>query len=49
MSLRRAYRVLAHPAFAGVAGDLVWQGSTRFDWTSRQLLEMGMIEPGQWF
>ena len=49
MSLRRAYRVLAHPAFAAVAGDLVWQGSQPFDWTSRQLLELGMIEPGQWF
>lgn len=49
MSLRRAYRVLAHPGFPDVADDLIWQGSTPFDWTSRQLLELGMIEPGQWF
>lgn len=49
MTLRRSWRILAHPGFADVAGDLIWQGSTRFDWTSRQLLEAGMIEPGQWF
>ena len=49
MTLRRAHRILSDPAFAKVQGDLIWQGSTRFDWTSRQLLEMGMIEPGQWF
>ena len=47
--LRRAYRILAHPGFTDVAGDLIWQGSTPFEWTSRQLLELGMIEPGQWF
>lgn len=49
MSLRRTWRIMAHAGFTDVAGDLMWQGSTRFDWTSRQLLELGMIEPGQWF
>ena len=49
MTLRRAWRIMAHAGFTDVAGDLIWQGSERFDWTSRQLLEFGMIEPGQWF
>ena len=49
MSLRRTWRIMAHPGFTDVAGDLIWHGSTPFDWTSRQLLELGMIEPGQWF
>ena len=49
MSLRRAYRIVAHPGFPDVADDLIWQGSVRFEWSSRQLLERGMIEPGQWF
>ncbi len=49
MSLRRSYRITAHPGFADVASDLMWQGSVPFDWSSRQLLELGMIEPGQWF
>ena len=49
MSLRRTRRIMAHPGFAGVADRLIWPGTTQFDWTSRQLLEIGMIEPGQWF
>jgi len=49
MSLRRSRRILAHPGFAEVADRLIWEGSTRFAWQSRQLLELGMIEPGQWF
>ena len=43
MSFRRA------KALDWVAGSFVWERSLRFDWTSRQLLELGMIEPGQWF
>lgn len=49
MSLRRSRRVLAHPQFPKVADKLIWAGSTRFEWNSRQLLTLGMIEPGQWF
>ncbi|MDA7964662.1 hypothetical protein [Ruegeria sp.] len=26
-----------------------WRNSTEFQWTSRQLLDLGLIEPGQWF
>ncbi|MEM6624089.1 MAG: hypothetical protein AAF674_17845 [Pseudomonadota bacterium] len=49
MSLRRAYRVMAHPDFGDARSRVTWQGSRRFDWHSGQLLELGMIEPGQWF
>ena len=49
MSMRRARRVMAHPEFPAVRERLLWDGSERFDWTSAQLLELGLIEPGQWF
>ncbi len=49
MTLRRSRRIMAHPDFHAVREKLMWAGSERFDWTSRQLLELGMIEPGQWF
>ncbi len=26
-----------------------WHNSTRFDWNSQQLLDLGLMEPGQWF
>ncbi|MEM7059526.1 MAG: hypothetical protein AAF557_18225 [Pseudomonadota bacterium] len=49
MSLRRSRRIMAHPGFPSVAHKLMWPGSTPFEWTSSQLLGLGMIEPGQWF
>lgn len=49
MSLRRSRRIMAHPGFPKVAEKLMWPGSTQFSWKSTQLLELGMIEPGQWF
>ncbi len=49
MSLRATRRILAHPAYPGRRGNLIWHGSVPFEWTSRQLLDLGMIEPGQWF
>jgi hypothetical protein len=26
-----------------------WHNSVKFDWTSQQLLDLGLMEPGQWF
>lgn len=49
MTLRRAARIMAHPAFPDSAHHLFWAGSERFNWSSDQLLQLGMIEPGQWF
>ena len=49
MSLRRTRQIMAHPNFPPLRERLVWRGTERFRWTSEQLLELGMIEPGQWF
>jgi hypothetical protein len=29
--------------------SFVWPSSVRFEWTSRQLLDLGLMETGQWF
>lgn len=37
---------------AGSTFDILtfkWHNSTRFDWNSQQLLDLGLMEPGQWF
>ena len=49
MSLRRAKRIMAHPEFPPLRKRLVWDGTERFNWSSAQLLDLGLIEPGQWF
>lgn len=49
MTLRRSWRIFAHPRFPELRRSLHWRGTTPFEWSSRQLLELGMIEPGQWF
>jgi hypothetical protein len=40
---------MAHPGFAKRRDSLIWHGSVPFEWSSRQLMDLGMIEPGQWF
>ncbi|MEM6932201.1 MAG: hypothetical protein AAF526_01310 [Pseudomonadota bacterium] len=49
MSLRRTRHLFASPEFVDVQERLFWPGSHKFEWTSAQLLDLGMIEPGQWF
>lgn len=49
MTLRRARRIMAHKAFPEIRKRLDWKGTTRFEWDSKQLLDLGLIEPGQWF
>lgn len=29
--------------------NFTWHNSVRFEWDSRQLLDLGLMEPGQWF
>ena len=29
--------------------DFRWHKSERFNWSSMQLMELGLMEPGQWF
>ncbi|PKP85528.1 MAG: hypothetical protein CVT80_02100 [Alphaproteobacteria bacterium HGW-Alphaproteobacteria-2] len=30
-------------------GNFVWRNSGRFEWSSQQLMDLGLMEPGQWF
>ena len=48
-SFRAAKALKSNPGSNWAIGTFEWAGSARFDWSSRQLLELGMIEPGQWF
>ncbi|SDF10458.1 hypothetical protein [Limimaricola pyoseonensis] len=47
-SFRAAKALRRNPASRAAATRLRWAGSARFDGTSRQLLEAGLMEPGQW-
>lgn len=48
-SFRTAKALKGNPGSKWAIPSFRWAGSVRFDWSSRQLLEMGFIEPGQWF
>jgi len=48
-SFRVAKALTRNPASRAVIRTMVWRHSRRFDWTAQQLMEMGMMEPGQWF
>lgn len=48
-SFRTAKALCTNPGSKWMIPALHWQGSVRFDWSSRQLLDLGFIEPGQWF
>lgn len=48
-SFRTAKALKTNPASKWAIPTFVWSKSTEFDWSSRQLLDLGMIEPGQWF
>lgn len=49
LSFRRAKALCQLPAVTLPDNGFRWAGSVRCDWTSRQLLELGFMEPGQWF
>ena len=49
VSFRAAKALRRNPASREAIDGFDWPGATPFDWTSRQLLELGLIEPGQWF
>lgn len=48
-SFRAAKALKSNPGSAETIGTFKWHHSVRFDWRSRQLLDLGLIEPGQWF
>lgn len=48
-SFRAAKALRKNPGSAPNIDDFRWHGSVKFEWTSQQLLDIGLIEPGQWF
>jgi len=48
-SFRTAKALKSNPASKWAIPALTWSKSKEFDWSSRQLLDLGIIEPGQWF
>ncbi|WP_425093710.1 hypothetical protein [Tropicimonas sp. S265A] len=48
-SFRAAKALKANPGSTHLIPSFRWQHSVPFEWSSQQLLELGFIEPGQWF
>ena len=48
-SFRTAKALRRNPGSRDAISSFYWPQSQRFDWTSMQLLDLGLMEPGQWF
>ena len=48
-SFRTAKALKRNPGSKFEIDSFYWHNSTRFEWHSRQLLDLGLMEPGQWF
>ncbi len=48
-SFRAAKALRANPASREAVTDFHWFGTEPFAWGSRQLMDAGLMEPGQWF
>ena len=48
-SFRVAKALRTNPGSRYDIGDFRWHKSTPFHWSSLQLMELGLMEPGQWF
>lgn len=48
-SFRTAKALKTNPGSTYDIPTFVWHNSTRFTWSSQQLLDLGLMEPGQWF
>lgn len=48
-SFRVAKALARNPGSRDQIHDFTWNNSIPFRWTSHQLLELGLMEPGQWF
>jgi hypothetical protein len=48
-SFRAAEALKRNPASPRATDTFLWRCSTPFAWHSRQLLDLGFMEPGQWF
>jgi hypothetical protein len=48
-SFRAAKALKRNPGSSPAIGSFRWRNSTPFQWRSTQLLDLGLMEPGQWF
>lgn len=48
-SFRTAKALKRNPGSRSEIESFVWRGSARFNWSSGQLMDLGLMEPGQWF
>lgn len=48
-SFRVAKALMRNPGSRQVISDFTWRNSHRFEWNSQQLMDLGLMEPGQWF
>lgn len=48
-SFRTAKALRTNPGSRHDIHDFRWRNSVPFEWTSRQLMDLGLMEPGQWF
>jgi hypothetical protein len=48
-SFRVAKALATNPGSRDLISDMTWRNSHRFDWNSQQLMDLGLMEPGQWF
>jgi hypothetical protein len=48
-SFRAAKALKTNAASRSSIGTFQWHNSTPFEWRAQQLMDLGLIEPGQWF
>lgn len=48
-SFRTAKALKTNPGSMFEIASFTWHNSTRFEWHSQQLMNLGLMEPGQWF
>jgi len=48
-SFRTAKALRTNPGSRHVIPTFLWPNSVKFDWNSQQLMDLGLMEPGQWF
>lgn len=49
MSFRTAKALRTNPGSRDAVRSFRWRNSTEFRWQSQQLMDLGLMEPGQWF
>ncbi|MEO0860244.1 MAG: hypothetical protein AAFY65_06515 [Pseudomonadota bacterium] len=48
-SFRAAKALSTNPGSRAAISSFKWDGSVRFEWRAQQLMDLGLMEPGQWF